>query len=304
MESKVNISSEDAFLEQALQKSMQAIKKPTFTPWERVNISRHPERPQSSDYIEHIFEDFIELHGDRAFGDDRAIIAGIAYLGGQKCMILCQEKGKTTEKRIAHNFGMPHPEGYRKAYRLMELAEKFQIPVITLIDTPGAFPGLEAEERGQGMGIAKNLWKMSRLQVPIVSVIIGEGCSGGALGLGVCDTLGMLEHAYYSVISPEGCASILWNDASKSALASSLLKIHAEDLQKMQIVDNIITEPKGGAHKDPHQVFQQTKDFLIKALKDLKKKSVKVLLEERYDKFRKLGAFAEKVELVQDNALS
>jgi acetyl-CoA carboxylase carboxyl transferase subunit alpha len=262
-----------------------------YTAWERVQISRHPERPHTSDYIQNICDEFTELHGDRLFGDDGAIIGGIGYIGGQRCVIIGQEKGKDTESRLKRNFGMPHPEGYRKALRLMKFAEKFELPIVTLIDTAGAFPGLAAEERGQGSAIAVNLMAMAQIRVPIICLLIGEGCSGGALGIGVGDTVAMLEHAYYSVISPEGCASILWKDAKMNAHAAEVLKIHAEDLIEFGIVDEVIKEPEGGAHLDSPFIFRAVKEFILGQIKSLSSYSAYELLENRYQKFRKMGRY-------------
>lgn len=259
--------------------------------WDRVLICRHPQRPHAIDYIQNITDEFVELYGDRTFGDDHAIIAGLGRIGSDKFVIIGQEKGKDTESRIFRNFGMPHPEGYRKAIRCMKLAAKFKLPVVTLLDTPGAFPGLAAEERGQGWAIAHNLWEMARLPTPIIVVLIGEGCSGGALGMGVGDSIGMLEHAYYSVISPEGCASILWKDPSKNAEAAAALKMHVEDLLELQIVDQKIAEPLGGAHLDPLATFQNVKFFIQKEWKKLQSVPIENLLENRYQKFRKMGKF-------------
>lgn len=259
--------------------------------WERVLICRHPKRPHTSDFIHNMCDAFTELHGDRLFSDDEAIIGGLGYIGGERCIIIGQEKGKDTESRIRHNFGMPHPEGYRKALRLMKLAEKFEIPIVSLIDTPGAYPGLTAEERGQGSAIATNLWAMAQIRVPIICVLIGEGCSGGALGIGVGDVIGMLEHAYYSVISPEGCASILWKDAKMNAHAAEVLKIHAEDLLEFGIVDEIIKEPDGGAHLDPEFIFSGVKEFVLRQMKALSAHSPYELLENRYQKFREMGQY-------------
>lgn len=279
-------------------KELQEIAKEKLTPWQRVQICRHAERPQASDYIKNLTESFEELHGDRLYGDDAAIIGGLGYIGGKKFVIIGQEKGKNTETRLKHNFGMPHPEGYRKALRLMEMAEKFNLPVVTLIDTPGAYPGLAAEERGQGWAIAKNLWRMSRLKTPIICLLIGEGCSGGALGIGIGDTIGMLEHAYYSVISPEGCASILWKDAKMNAHAASILKMQAEDLLEISIIDAIIKEPSGGAHKAPEEVYRVVKNYILDVYEELELLSHDTLLEKRYARFRNLGAFfTEEVEV-------
>lgn len=262
-------------------------------PWDRVAISRHPQRPHAIDYIQNIAEEFVEIFGDRTFQDDHAIIAGLAVIGGEKYVVIGQEKGKDTESRLFRNFGMAHPEGYRKAMRCMNLAAKFNLPVITLLDTPGAYPGLSAEERGQGWAIAHNLWAMSRLPTPIIVILIGEGCSGGALGIGVGDAIGMMEHAYYSVISPEGCASILWKDPSKNATAAAALKMHVEDLLELGIVDQMIPEPLGGAHLDPKIAYANVKSFIQEQWTALKTVPIETLLENRYQKFRKMGKFEE-----------
>lgn len=261
--------------------------------WERVTISRHPKRPKSSDYIKALSDEFTEIFGDRLFRDDPAMITGLATIGGRKFVVIAQEKGCDTESRLYRNFGMPHPEGFRKAQRAMKLAEKFSLPVLSLVDTPGAFPGLAAEERGQGAAIAENLFEMASLKTPIVVVLIGEGCSGGALGIAVGDSIGMLEHAYYSVISPEGCASILWRDAAKSSKAAEALKMHAEDLIEPGVIDAIIKEPPGGAHHDPEVVFENVKEFVLGECEKLEALSTKALLDERYAKYRKLGAFKQ-----------
>ena len=248
-----------------LESKLQQLKSKVYgelSAWDRVAICRHPQRPKSIDYIRHLCEEFTELYGDRLFRDDKAVICGLAKIGGQKFMVIAQEKGCDTKTRLERNFGMMHPEGYRKAMRCMRLAAKFKIPVLSLIDTPGAYPGLSAEERGQGWAIAQNLWEMSRLPTPIIVVLIGEGCSGGALGIGVGDVVGMLEHSYYSVISPEGCASSLWRDNSQKELAAKTLKMHVEDLMKLGIVDAMIEEPMGGAHHDPAQIYQNVKKFI------------------------------------------
>ncbi len=276
------------------EKKLESLKEKVYsqlTPWDRVSICRHPDRPKSLDYIKNICEDFVEICGDRLFADDHAIIAGFAMVQGVKCMVIAQEKGSDTETRIYRNFGMPHPEGYRKAMRAMRLAAKFNLPVLALLDTPGAYPGLSAEERGQGWAIANNLWEMSRLPTPILIVLIGEGCSGGAIGMGVGDTIGMLEHSYYSVISPEGCASILWKDIKKNQRAAEALKIHVEDLLEFGIVDEKIDEPPGGAHVDPSVVYKNVEKFFFSWWNELKQIPIDVLLERRYQKFRKLGKF-------------
>jgi acetyl-CoA carboxylase carboxyl transferase subunit alpha len=278
-----------------IEKKLAQLKKKVYsnlTAWERVAICRHPQRPKAVDYIKHLCEDFVEIAGDRLYRDDNAIIAGFAKIGGVKFMVIAQEKGCDTESRLKRNFGMPHPEGYRKAMRCMRLAAKFKLPVLSLIDTPGAYPGLAAEERGQGWAIANNLFEMARLPTPVIVVIIGEGCSGGALGVGIGDVIGMLEHAYYSVISPEGCASILWKDSGKNEIAASALKMHAEDLLQLEVVDSMIDEPLGGAHHDPQVVYSNVKKFLIDQWKTLEKIPIPVLLEQRYQKFRKMGKFA------------
>lgn len=263
-----------------------------LSPWQRVIISRHPKRPRSIDYIQAICRDFTELHGDRLYRDDTAIIAGLCYIGGEKFMVIAQEKGCDTETRLKRNFGMPHPEGYRKALRCMQLAAKFKIPIVSLLDTPGAFAGLAAEERGQGWAIATNLFEMAKLSTPVIVVLIGEGCSGGALGIGVGDRIGMLEHAYYSVISPEGCASILWKDSDKKELAASALKMHVEQLLPAGIVDDKIEEPEGGAHLDPSSVFKNVESYILKKRQELIILPLGTLLEERYQKFRRMGEFS------------
>lgn len=276
-----------------LEKRLKELKEKVYSelsPWEKVTICRHPNRPHAKDYIENMTDAFFELAGDRYFKDDQAIIGGIALIGGKKVMIIGQEKGHDTETRIKRNFGMPSPEGYRKALRLMELAEKFSIPILALIDTPGAYPGLDAEERGQGRAIADNLFKMARLKTPIIAVVIGEGCSGGALGIAVADTVAMLEHAYYSVISPEGCASILWKDPTRNADAAKALRMHADDLMNFEMIDAVIKEPQGGAHHDKLKAYDHLKTFVVNEIEKLQKKSLDELVENRYQKFRHIGA--------------
>lgn len=277
-------------LEQKLESLKQKIYS-ELTPWQRVTICRHSSRPHTIDYIKGMCTDFHELCGDRLYGDDQSIIGGFAKIGELKCVIIGQEKGFDTESRIRHNFGMLNPEGFRKAMRLMRLAEKFQLPVISLLDTQGANPRLEAEERGQGWAIAQNLRDMAGLKTPIIVVVIGEGCSGGALGMGVGDVIGMLEHAYYSVISPEGCASILWKDASKKTEAAAALKLNAENMLELQIIDAIIQEPLGGAHHDPQLAFNNVKNFITEKWRILKMIPIEILLEQRYLKFRRMGQF-------------
>ena len=266
-----------------------------LTPAQKVLIARHPQRPYAKDYIEGIFSNFIELHGDRFFRDDRSVICGFAeiIIDGRTlvCAIVGQQKGRSLEENMVVNFGMLHPEGYRKALRIMKLAEKFSMPVISFIDTPGAYPGIGAEERGQAEAIAKNLFEMSQLKTPIICVVIGEGGSGGALGVGVGDRLFMLENAYYSVISPEGCASILFRDASKWQQAAEALKLTAKDLYELGVVDEIIPEPLGGAHKDVKQAIENVKKVIVKSLTELFKTPIEQLLKLRYKKYRKLGMF-------------
>lgn len=262
-----------------------------LTPWQRVAICRHPQRPHTIDYIDQLCDEFVELFGDRTFQDDHAIISGLGKIDQQKFVIVGLEKGKDTESRLYRNFGMASPEGYRKAMRCMKLGAKFNLPVIAFLDTPGAYPGLGAEERGQGWAIAKNLFEMSELKTPIIVLIIGEGCSGGALGIGVGDVIGMLEHAYYSVISPEGCASILWKDSSKCEVAAEALKMQSEDLLSLGIIDYMIKEPRGGAHLDPSLVFKNVKNFILEQWQILKLLPLDQLLARRYQKFRKMGRF-------------
>lgn len=277
-------------LEQKLEKLKQQVYS-ELTPWQRIMICRHHARPHTIDYIKNICSSFHELFGDRTFGDDHSIVGGLAKINTMKCVIIGQEKGFDTESRVYRNFGMPNPEGYRKAMRLMKLAEKFRLPIISLLDTPGAYPGLEAEERGQGWAIAQNLRDMMRITTPIIIVLIGEGCSGGALGMGIGDVIGMLEHAYYSVISPEGCASILWKDPSKNIEAASALKLNAENMLEMQIIDTIINEPLGGAHHNPQVVYDNVKRFTLEQWEILRMIPAEILLEQRYLKFRKIGQF-------------
>jgi acetyl-CoA carboxylase carboxyl transferase subunit alpha len=264
-----------------------------LTPWQRVQIARHPDRPLARDYIEMIFHDFTELHGDRLFGDDNAIVGGPAFLDGQPVMVIGQHKGRGTKERVACNFGSPHPEGYRKSLRLMRLAEKFNLPVITLIDTQGAYPGVGAEERGQAWAIAENLLEMSRLKVPIIAVNIGEGGSGGALAIGVSDRLLMLENSWYSVISPEGCASILYKDAAKAPEAAEILKMTAEALKKQGLIDEIIKEPVGGAHRSATEIAETLHKALNKHLAKLRDIPLPDLLSQRYDRLRAIGVYEE-----------
>ncbi len=291
-DSRVDVSSEIEAIEIKIEK----IKKDIYsnlTPWQRVQLSRHPKRPYSLDYIDRIFTDFEELHGDRRFQEDAAIVGGPAFLNGQAVMVLGQQKGRNTRDNLKRNFGCPHPEGYRKAMRLMEMAEKFNMPVISLIDTPGAYPGIGAEERHVAEAIAVNIRDMSALKVPIISIVIGEGGSGGALGMAVADEVMILENGYYSVISPEGCAAILWKDRAAAPQAADSLKFSPEYLKKFGVVDRVISEPVGGAHRDFDFAAKALKDAIVDSLAKLKKKSTKKLLHDRYAKFRNLGEYAE-----------
>ncbi len=265
----------------------------TLKPSQKLQIARHPERPKFLDYVNLMCTDFIELHGDREGMDDRAIIGGLAKLNGKPIMIIGIQKGKSTKENLEYNFGMPQPQGYRKALRLFKHANKFNMPIVTIIDTPGAYPGIKAEETGQGAAIAMNLREMSKLSVPIVSIITGEGCSGGALGLAVSDRVMMLEHAYYTVISPEGCASILWRDASRFSDAAEALKITSKDLLELDIIDEEIPEPLGGAHTDYNVTASAMKSSIEKALEELSQLSIEELRNQRYEKFRKMGRFIE-----------
>jgi len=270
----------------------------SLTPWQKTLVARHPDRPYTLDYINLFASDFIELHGDRRFADDPAIVAGLAKINGIPAVIAGHQKGRGTKERISRNFGQPHPEGYRKALRVMKLAERFKRPVITLIDTPGAYPGIGAEERGQAEAIAVNLMEMSRLRTPIISIVIGEGGSGGALALGVADRLFMLEHASYSVISPEGCAAILWRKNSELgpadfSRAADALKLTAQDLLQFKVIDGIIPEPLGGAHRDPEAMAKNISETILAAFEELKSKTAGKLIEERYKRFRKIGSFLE-----------
>jgi acetyl-CoA carboxylase carboxyl transferase subunit alpha len=262
-----------------------------LTPWQKVQISRHPNRPYTLDYIEAMFTDFVEMHGDRGFADDPAIVCGMAKLDNRPVVIIGHQKGRTLKERMYRNFGQPNPEGYRKALRLMEFAEKFRKPIITLIDTQGAYPGIGAEERGQGESIARNLLVMSSLKVPIIAVVIGEGGSGGALALGVADRVLMLEHSTYSVISPEGCAAILWNNGSKASEAAELLKITAQDLFQMKVIDEVVEEPIGGAHRDPRRAAELLKDSITRNMAEIRNVPTDEIVKMRYEKFRRLGTF-------------
>jgi acetyl-CoA carboxylase carboxyl transferase subunit alpha len=259
--------------------------------WERVLLARHPKRPHSSDYISRVFTGFSELHGDRFFGDDAAVMGGFAFLDARPVMVIGQEKGRDTKQKLHRNFGMPKPEGYRKAMRLMRLAEKFQRPIVTFLDTVGAYPGIDAEERGQAEAIANNLREMSRLGVPVVTIVIGEGGSGGALGLGIANRVYMLENAYYSVISPESCAAIIYRDSGRAAEAAQSLRLTAQDLERLKLIDGLIDEPAEGAHTDPNRAAELVKATIQKALGELSSLSAQELIDDRYDKFRRMGNF-------------
>jgi acetyl-CoA carboxylase carboxyl transferase subunit alpha len=261
--------------------------------WETVQVARHPQRPLFRDYVELVCREFREIHGDRYFGDDQAIVCGLARLGGHKVVLIGTHKGRDTKEKIACCFGLAHPDGYRKALRAMKLAEKFSLPVVTLIDTAGAYPGIGAEERGQAESIARNLMEMSRLNTPIVSVITGEGGSGGALGLAVADRVAMFEFSWYSVISPEGCSGILWKGAENAAEAAEALKLTSKHLKQLGIIDAVIPEPLGGAHRDPHTAAHSLEQYIAKTLRDLKRCKPENLLERRYEKFREMGQYIE-----------
>lgn len=257
--------------------------------WERVNVARHPKRPVTADYISMMLDDFFELHGDKTFGDDRALICGLAQMEGRRFMLVAHRKGRNTAERLECNFGCAHPEGYRKALRKMKLAEKMGIPIVTLINTPGAYPGIAAEERGQAMAIAENILGMFEISVPILSIVIGEGGSGGALGIGVGDRVLMMEYAYYSVISPEGCAAILWKDGERSPQAADALKLTAESLLELGIVDEAVKEPAGGAHRSPELTIVALKEAILRNLDELSAVPLAKLLDDRYQKFRKIS---------------
>jgi acetyl-CoA carboxylase carboxyl transferase subunit alpha len=265
-----------------------------LTPWQKTQLSRHIDRPHTLDYLELIFEDFIELHGDRGFMDDPAMVGGFARLDGEAVVVVGHQKGRDVKEMGYRNFGMPHPEGYRKALRIMELGARFRKPIITMIDTPGAYPGVGAEERGQAEAIASNLREMAAFPVPIVVVVIGEGGSGGALAIGVGDRILMMENAVYSVISPEGCAAILWRDGTKGPLAAEVMKVTAADLLGLEVIDEVIPEPAGGAHRDSHEAAATLKKAIARHLTDLQGLPEEKLVSERYQRFRRMGAFVEK----------
>ena len=289
-DSDININEEISRLQNRSQELIRSIFS-NLTAWQISQVARHPQRPYTLDYVERVFEDFDELHGDRNYADDPAIVCGLCRLEGFPVIIIGHQKGRDTKERIYRNYGMPKPEGYRKALRIMKLAERFKLPVITMIDTPGAYPGIGAEERGQSEAIAKNLFVMSRLKVPIISVVIGEGGSGGALAIGVADRLYMLQYSTYSVISPEGCASILWKSADKAEDAAEVMGITATRLRELGLADGIIDEPLGGAHRDFDMISRQIKDILCDTLAELKNKTAEELITERQKRFREYGFF-------------
>ena len=287
---KIDLSGELTKLGDKLEK----LKKETFqnlTPWHRVQLARHPKRPFTLDYINLIMTDFIEFHGDMLFGDDRALVCGFAKINGSKICVMGHQKGRDTKENLSRNFGSAHPEGYRKALRLMKKAEKYNIPIVVFIDTPGAYPGIGAEERGQAEAIAINIMEMFSIKVPIIVYVIGEGGSGGALGIGVGDRICVLENAYYSVISPEGCAAILWKERTKAPEAAEALKLTAQDLYKLGLIDEIISEPLGGAHRDPEKTAAGIKESIKRNLKELSALSKEELIEKRFEKFRKIPEF-------------
>jgi acetyl-CoA carboxylase carboxyl transferase subunit alpha len=280
-----------------LETKLKALQQSTYknaSAWEKTQIARHPQRPYTLDYIDALFTDFVELHGGRQFLDDKAIVGGLAKFNGEPVVVIGHQKGRDTDEKIFRNFGMPHPEGYRKALRIMKFANKFGRPLVLFVDTQGAYPGKEAEERGQGEAIARNIFEMSFLQCPIIVVIIGEGGSGGAVALGVGDRVLMLENSVYSVISPEGCASILWKDASKAEDAANALKLTASDLQDLNVIDEIVPEPLGGAHRDSDATFENVRKAIATNLKRLKKIKLDELVEQRFEKYSRMGVFTDK----------
>lgn len=290
MSDQLDINDEIAVLEEKVERLRKNVYE-QLTRWQRVQLARHPERPLTLDYIEMICDDFIELHGDRSFRDDPAIVGGLGRIGGVELMLIGHQKGHDTKENLKRNFGMPNPEGYRKALRLMKLAEKFSLPVVTLIDTQGAYPGIEAEERGQGEAIARNLVEMARLQTPIINIVIGEGASGGALGIGMGDRLFMMENTWYSVIAPESCSSILWRSWDYKEQAAEALRLTARDNLELGIADEIIEEPIGGAHRDSKTAGENVKTQILKSLKELRKLPMKKLLAERSERYRKIGVW-------------
>ncbi|MDO9572855.1 MAG: acetyl-CoA carboxylase carboxyltransferase subunit alpha [Candidatus Omnitrophota bacterium] len=291
LDKKIDLSSEVKKLEDKLEHLRKDVYS-NLTPWQKVQLARHPLRPYTLDYINMIMTDFVELHGDRLFSDDKAMICGLAKLDKNKVMVIGHQKGRDTKENLKRNFGCAHPEGYRKALRVMQLAEEFQLPVVIFIDTPGAYPGIGAEERGQSHAIALNLREMICISVPIIAIVIGEGGSGGALGVGVADRVVVLENAYYSVISPEGCAAILWKDGAKAPQAAGVLKLTGADLLKMGLIDEVIPEPLGGAHRDAQKIAQNVKESILRNLKELEALDKDKLLKLRYAKFRCMGVTA------------
>jgi acetyl-CoA carboxylase carboxyl transferase subunit alpha len=292
LETNVDLTAQIAGIEKDIAAAQREIYS-NLTPWQKVQIARHPKRPYALDYLGLIFEGFEELHGDRQFNDDRALIGGTAFLDGEAVVVVAQQKGRDTKEKIARNFGMPQPEGYRKALRLARMAEKFGLPLITFIDTPGAYPGIGSEERHVSEAIAVNLRELAMLRTPSISVVIGEGGSGGALGIGVTDRVLIFENSYYSVISPEGCAAILWKDAAAASTAAEALQLNADTLAKLGVVDEVIPEPFGGAHNDPSHAAEGLRTALRKHLAELRALDADKLLENRYDRFRHLGMFTE-----------
>lgn len=292
VEENVELADEIKRLESRLQKLMQETYS-KLSRWQRVQLARHPDRPYTLDYVERIFTDFVELHGDRLFSDDPALVGGLGKLDGRPVMVLGQQKGRTTKQKLYRNFGMMNPEGYRKAIRLMNLAAKFRRPVVVFVDTPGAYPGLGAEERGQGEAIARNLFEMSHLPIPMLIVIIGEGASGGALGIGVGDRVLMMENGWYSVISPEGCAAILWRDSGKANVAAEALKLTASDLIELGVIDEVIREPIGGAHRDVDGAAKILKERIVPHLNELSSYTTEELIKNRVEKYGRMGFFKE-----------
>ena len=292
LENNLDVANEITAIERKIAATQREIYS-SLTPWQKVQIARHPKRPYALDYVSLICENFVELHGDRQFNDDRALIGGTAFFNGEAIMVIAQQKGRETKEKIARNFGMPQPEGYRKALRLMKTAEKFGLPVITFIDTPGAYPGLGSEERHVSEAIAVNLREMAMLRVPSISVVVGEGGSGGALGIGVTDRVLIFENSYYSVISPEGCAAILWKDPAAAPKAAEALKLNADQLEKLGVVDEVIAEPFGGAHNDYEKAAATLRYALQKHLNDLRGMKGDALLDNRYERYRRLGIYEE-----------
>jgi len=296
LEAEADKSAEASDEVRKLRRELTDLKKKVYSnleAWETVQVARHPDRPMTTDYLNTVFDEFFELHGDKAFGDDQAIRTGFAKLEGHRVMVVGHQKGKTLKERNACYFGCAHPEGYRKAMSKMRLAAKYGVPAICFIDTPGAYPGIGAEERGQAQMIATSMFEMSRLRTPIICVVIGEGGSGGALGIGVGDKVAMLEHAYYSVISPEGCAGILWKSHTYADQAARALKITSKDLLRLGVIDDVIEEPLGAAHRDHHQMAARLKMYLMKAVRELSAKPLDELVNSRYEKFRRMGVFLE-----------